>query len=276
MTLHKGIRIHQYLDDWLVRDQIPPNLSAAYRNPSRSVLGAGLDGKPGKFGTGPKTSFHLQEGNVRPTIEHWQTFKKKIQELLSTPACPVRQLMSLIGLLTATEKQVHLGQLHMRPIQWHLKKNWRVPESLEKVVPVPRSLYPHLSYRRKTMFKVNHYTLQSWSANVYRCIKRRVEPPLRGTYCKGNLVPSREQVAYKIPGTKLDIYGSKRVARPLLSQESSCCYRQHHSGVLHKQRRRHEVVLTVCPFVEYPDLMLQKTGYSQIPAHSRPAEYGSR
>ena len=24
-------------------------------------------------------------------------------------------------LLTATEKQVNLGQLHMRPIQWHLK-----------------------------------------------------------------------------------------------------------------------------------------------------------
>ena len=54
--------------------------------------------------------------------------------------------MSLIGLLTATEKQVHLGRLHTRPIQWHLKKNWRVPESLEKVIPIPRSLHPHLQW----------------------------------------------------------------------------------------------------------------------------------
>ena len=54
--------------------------------------------------------------------------------------------MSLIGLLTATEKQVHLGRLHMRPIQWHLKNNWRVPESLEKVTPVPRSFHPHLKW----------------------------------------------------------------------------------------------------------------------------------
>ena len=54
--------------------------------------------------------------------------------------------MSLIGLLTATEKQVHLGRLHMRPIQWHLKNNWRVPESLEKVIPIPRSLHPHLRW----------------------------------------------------------------------------------------------------------------------------------
>ena len=54
--------------------------------------------------------------------------------------------MSLIGLLTATEKQVHLGRLHMRPIQWHLKNNWRVPESLEKVIPIPSSLHPHLQW----------------------------------------------------------------------------------------------------------------------------------
>ena len=54
--------------------------------------------------------------------------------------------MSLIGLLTATEKQVHLGRLHMRLIQWHLKNNWRVPESLQKVIPVPKSLHPHLKW----------------------------------------------------------------------------------------------------------------------------------
>ena len=47
--------------------------------------------------------------------------------------------MSLIRLLTATEKQVHLCQLHMRPIQWHLKNNWRVS-------PIPESLHPHLKW----------------------------------------------------------------------------------------------------------------------------------
>ena len=34
----------------------------------------------------------------------------------------------------------------MRPIQWHLKNNWRVPESLEKVIPIPRSLHPHVQW----------------------------------------------------------------------------------------------------------------------------------
>ena len=54
--------------------------------------------------------------------------------------------MSLIGLLTATEKQVWSGRLHMRPIQWHLKRHWYVPEVLEKVIPLPLSLHPHLDW----------------------------------------------------------------------------------------------------------------------------------
>ena len=78
--------------------------------------------------------FDLKEPKVRPTPEHWQVLTTKIQAILSGPAVYVYSQQQ--------EKQVHLGQLHMRPIQWHLKNNCRVPlESLEKVIPVPRSLH---------------------------------------------------------------------------------------------------------------------------------------
>ena len=90
--------------------------------------------------------FDLKSGRVRPVPDRWQNLQEKIVKILSLPVCPVREFMSLIGLLTATEKQVHLGRLHMRPIQWHLKNNWRVPESPEKVIPIPRSLHPHLQW----------------------------------------------------------------------------------------------------------------------------------
>ena len=90
--------------------------------------------------------FDLRSDRVRLTPDRWQNLQEKMLKLLSLPACPVREFMSLIGLLTATEKQVHLGQLHMRVIQWHHKNNWRVPESLEKVIPIPRSLHPHLQW----------------------------------------------------------------------------------------------------------------------------------
>ena len=41
---------------------------------------------------------------------------------------------------------MHLGHLHMRPIQWHLKNDWRVPDTMEKVIPIPKSLHPHLKW----------------------------------------------------------------------------------------------------------------------------------
>ena len=80
-------------------------------------------------------------------LQHTQTLVTLCQELgwlvnfaRSDNSCPAHRSTH------SNRKQVHLGRLHMRPIQWHLKKNWRVPESLEKVIPVPKSLHPHLRW----------------------------------------------------------------------------------------------------------------------------------
>ena len=85
--------------------------------------------------------FDFRSDRFRPTLDRWQNLQETMFKLLSGPGIHV-----LDRLLTATEKQVHLGRLHMKPIQWHLKNNWRVPESLEKVIQVPRSLHPHLQW----------------------------------------------------------------------------------------------------------------------------------
>ena len=88
----------------------------------------------------------LNQGLVLPTLQRWQILNDKIHFLLKRRSCSVRQFMSLIGLLTATEKQVPSGRLHMRPIQWHLKRNWHIPESLKKNIPIPAALHPHLKW----------------------------------------------------------------------------------------------------------------------------------
>ena len=99
---------------------------------------------------------------------------------------------------------------------------------------------------------------------------------LKRAYSKGILVPSRKQAAYKLPRTESSLSGPEGVLRPLLRQDCSCSNRKHHSGVIHKQGRRHEVRVTVCPSVENTDLVFQKTGDSQSLTYSRPAECGSR
>ena len=128
MAIHKGIRIHQYLDDWLVRARSHQVCLQHTLDLVKMCQDLGWLVNLEKSELEPKQvfdfvgyQFDLKSGRVRPTLDWWQILQAKIQTLLSLPACPVRQFMSLIGLLTATEKQVHLGRLHMRPIQWHLK-----------------------------------------------------------------------------------------------------------------------------------------------------------
>ena len=85
--------------------------------------------------------FDLRFDPVRLTPDRWQNLQEKMLKLLSLPACPVREFRSVIGLLTATEKQVHVGQLHMKLIQWH-HKQLEGPRITGKGDPNPQVLAP--------------------------------------------------------------------------------------------------------------------------------------
>ena len=183
--------------------------------------------------------------------------------------------MFLIGLLTATEKQVHLGRLHMRPIKWHLKNNWRVPESLDKVIPVPRSLHPHLRWwleESSVLLGQPLHTLKH-ALQIFIDVSKEGwgthlnELTARGTW-------SLPESKLHTIGAKTGLAGPKRVPRPLLEQHSTGS--QHNSGCLYPQGRRDEVGLPVCPTVENSVLMYQETGNSQSMSHPHLAERDSR
>ena len=129
------------------------NWSPSYPSSVVSLPRTGLAGQHKKSELNPQQvftfvgyRFDLLTGRVLPTQERWAGLRQKLLFLKAQDSCTVRQFMPLIGLLTATEKQVWSGRLHMRPIQWHLKRHWQVPEVLEKVIPLPPSLQPHLDW----------------------------------------------------------------------------------------------------------------------------------
>ena len=93
-------------------------------------------------------------------------------------------------LLTATEKQVHIGRLHMRPIQWHLKKQLEGTRITRKGDPnpqVPAPLFTMVAEGRRCIYRPTITPNKTWSANIYRCINRTVgrsldEHTARGTW----------------------------------------------------------------------------------------------
>ena len=285
MATRKVIRIHQYLDDWLVRATTHRTCLQHTQTLVKICQDLGWLVNVEKSELEPKQvfdfvgyQFDLRSGRVRPTPDRWQSLQEKIRTLLSLPACLVRQLMSLIGLLTATEKQVHLGRLHMRPIQWHLKNNWRVPEIFRKGYPPTHVLAPPptmVAGGRQCAPRTSLTPFATRSADIYRRIKRRVGRSLKRAHCKRPLVGAGKQSAHKLPGTESSLPSLKRIPRSLYRKDSSSGNRQHHSGGIYKQGRRHEVRPSLCPIVENLDLVFPETSDAKSPPHSRSSQCDS-
>ena len=90
--------------------------------------------------------YHLDSALVKPTQERWLKLQDLILLLKSKRVLTARCLMSLIGLLTSTEKMVPEGRLHMRPFQFHLKEHWRYPQSLDNLLPWTEAIAAHLDW----------------------------------------------------------------------------------------------------------------------------------
>ena len=74
MAMHKGIRIHQYLDNWLVRARShPPVLSPAYSEPSKNVPRPRLAGECREVGAGAQASLQFCRLTVRPQVRSGPT-----------------------------------------------------------------------------------------------------------------------------------------------------------------------------------------------------------
>ena len=130
MALYRGLRLHQYLDDWLIRshsqEEAQVNTQAVVDltqslgwiiNQEKSEL------KPTQVFSFVGYKYHLDSALVKPTQERW-----------------------LIGLLASTEKMVPEGRLHMRPFQFHLKEHWRYPQSLDTLFPWTEAISAHLNW----------------------------------------------------------------------------------------------------------------------------------
>ena len=162
----------------------------------------------------------------------------------------------------------------MMPIQWHLKNNWKVPESLEKVIQVPRSLHPHLRWWLEEDNVLPGQPLHPLKHALQIFTDASKEG--WGAHLNEHGVPSRKQVAHKSFRAKSSLSSSKRVSKPLLQQDGIDSYRQHNSGCLYQQRRGDEVGLSVCPTVENTVLVYQETSNSQSTSHPRPSGRDSR
>ena len=113
---------------------------------------------------------------VYPHLDQWRRLTTKIRELLTGFTCPVWQLMTLKGQLTATEKQVHLGRLHTVAPQKQLEGPRVTSKGDSQVAPPTCKM---VAGGKQCAPRSTITSTKTCSAAVYRCILRRLGRSLK-------------------------------------------------------------------------------------------------
>ena len=149
----RGIRVHQYLDDWLLRASSQHQCMSQTKELLRTVqeLGFVINFEKSELEPTQKIDFlgyhfDLLQGKVFPTEKKLKILAKAVQDMEVVSQTTPRLLMSLIGVLASLEKTVPMGRLHMRPFQWYLKTHWQYPQSLDLKIPVSNLLKSFLQW----------------------------------------------------------------------------------------------------------------------------------
>ena len=286
MAQSQGIRIHQYLDDWLIRaptkescHQGTQSLLALCQELGWMVNMQKSELEPQQVFDFVGYQYDLLNGVVRPTQNRWEALQQKITVLLQNRSCRVRTFMSLIGLLTATEKQVTLGRLHMRPIQWHLKKHWRVPESLEKEIPIPRSLHQYLQWwtQEENVLKGQPLHPLRHAVQIFTDASKEGWGAHLGDFtASGTWSVPESKLHINFLELKAVLLALKKIPTFSARKGRPDCHRQHYGCSIHQQGRRYEVRLTLCPSLAAPMLVQPQSNSTEGQTHSRPSECNCR
>ena len=207
VALQRGIRIHQYLDNWLVRATSPPNLSPAYTDLGSSLSRTRLVGKQGEVRTGSKTGFQLHRLPVRLERGQGQTHIRALADLdrqnsdnsvrpcVSGPAVHVPHRASNSHRKTSPPRST---SYETHPVALEGTRITRKGDTCSQIAPPPPKV---VAGGKQCASRSTITPTKTCSADIYRCIKRRVGCSLKRAHYKGNLVTSRKQVAYKPLGT---------------------------------------------------------------------------
>ena len=197
MAIHRGIRIHQYLDNWLVRAKSHRACLQHTQTLVQMCQELGWLVNTDKSELEPKQVFNfvgyqfdLRSGRVRPTPNWWQSLQHKIHILLSMPACPVRQFIPdrfthSHGKTSSPRSAAH--ETHSVASQKQLEGT-RISREDYPSTQVPASTLTMVARRKQCFARSAVTPNKACSADIYRRIKRRVGRSLKRAHCKRVLV----------------------------------------------------------------------------------------
>ena len=289
MALRLGISVHMYLDDWLIKANSCQEAHSATLTMLELTHKLGWIVNREKSDLLPKQVFtflgqvfDLSKGVCYPTEARFLSIQEAIHPLLFNPHTTPRQAMHLLGLLASTEKLVPQGRLHMRHLQFHLRRNYNC--HLKGALDSPFSLDPSVKVHLRWWLLRNNVMAQAplhppkYDIHLHGCLSSGLGSSLCSHDCSRLLVDSAVQTAYQCSGAQGCAPGSQDLCPSVIpsSKDYSGSLRQHNCLCLHKQTRGHSLLGHVCPDLAPVCLLSQEQGCSYSKTRSRGHESCSR
>ena len=265
MAQSRGIRIHQYLDDWLIRAPT----KESYHQGTQSLLSLcqelGCVVNLQRSELEPKQVFEfvgyqydLSHGLVKLTQNRWESILQKVQSIMAMPRMSSQELHVPNRPAYSNRKTGAPGQTlhetHSVAPQKTLE-GARISGKGNCSSKVPSPTPCMMDQGNKCLTRPTSAPATSCHSNLYRRLKRRLGCSLRRLHSKRHLVSSRKSSSYKLPGTKSCLAGLEEIPAPSTRKGGASGHRQHYSCGIHQQGGRYEVRLTLCPSMAAPVLV---------------------
>ena len=245
-----------------------------------------LDSKLGKIRTGAQTNLQFRRLPVRPEGRLGPAYTGPVAdppgENLGSPV--LTDLSGPAVLVPDWPANSHRKTSLPRPAshETHTVASQKQLESAGSTgeghsgTQIPSPSYGMVVGRTQRTTRSTTASVKARTANLYRCVKRRVGCSPWRTYRKRLLVSTRKQPSHKLSGVEGSLSSPKRVPRSLYGQNCPSGHRQYNSSSLHKQGGRYEVRPTLCPSMENLSLVYQPPGNAKSLTHPRPSKCDSR
>ena len=174
----QGIKIHLYLDDWLIRADSKEVVQQHLIFVQNLMSDLGLITNVKKSQLVPTQNFvflgymyNLEEGIVQPTPENVQKVVTKAQTLLTLMQGTATQWLSLIGSANAVASLTPFGRLPVCPIEMFLHQRWNWnqedPNTLKIIIPVEPEITDVLLWWSQPAFWNLTVTLEPFVAQFH-------------------------------------------------------------------------------------------------------------
>ncbi len=143
----RGVTLHQFYDDWLLRAKtlnqakvqttwlvdFSENLGFVINYPKSELI-------PKQVFVFLGYLFDLVQGKVMPTPKRWEKLQRWLHQFLQKDVQTLKAWQKMVGLISATEKQVPWGRIHLRDLQIQMNQYLPgQPHTKVKVTPTCRS-----------------------------------------------------------------------------------------------------------------------------------------